>query len=75
MDGQPLKLGNGEIGAFILQALIRKLVEKGVLSADDVRTLLFEAAERLTPVGSPLTPDAARAAVISDLLPAILGRA
>jgi hypothetical protein len=36
-------LGHGEIDILILQALVRKLVVKGVLSADDVRALLFDA--------------------------------
>lgn len=30
-------LGHGEIDTLILQALVRKLVVKGVLSPDDVR--------------------------------------
>ena len=49
-------LAHGEVDVLILQALVRKLIEKGVLSPDDVRALLFEAATRLDPVGSDLTP-------------------
>ena len=45
-------LGHGEIDVLILQALVRKLVAKGVLSPDDVQSLLFEAAKGLDLVGS-----------------------
>ena len=34
-------LAHGEIDVLILQALVRKLVVKGVLSPDDVRALLL----------------------------------
>jgi hypothetical protein len=37
----------GEVEGLILQALVRKLVAKGVLSQDDVRTLLLDAVMRL----------------------------
>lgn len=66
-------LGHGEIDVLILQALVRKLVANGVLSPDDVRALLFEAATRLDPVGSDLTPEAAHILVEEDLAPAFLG--
>ena len=66
-------LGHGEIDVLILQALVRKLVAKGVLSPDDVRALLFEAATRLDLVGSDLTPEAAHIIVEEDLAPAFLG--
>jgi hypothetical protein len=33
-------LGHGEIDVLILQALVSKLLAKGVLSSDDVRALL-----------------------------------
>ena len=66
-------LAHGEVDVLILQALVRKLIEKGVLSPDDVRALLFEAATRLDPVGSDLTPQAAQIIVQEDLLPAFLG--
>jgi hypothetical protein len=66
-------LGHGKIDVLILQALVRKLVANGVLSPDDVRALLFEAATRLDPVGSDLTPEAARILVEEDLAPAFLG--
>ena len=52
---------------------MRKLVVKGVLSPDDVRELLFEAATRLDLVGSDLTPEAAHVIVEEDLAPAFLG--
>jgi len=66
-------LAHGEVDVLILQALVRKLIEKGVLSPDDVKALLFEAATRLDMVGSELTPQAARIIVQEDLLPAFLG--
>lgn len=37
----------GEVEGLILQALVRKLVAKGILSQDDVRTLLLDAVTRL----------------------------
>jgi hypothetical protein len=66
-------LAHGEIDVLILQALVRKLVVKGVLSPDDVRALLFDAATRLDLVGSEQTPQAAHIMVEEDLLPAFLG--
>jgi hypothetical protein len=66
-------LAHGEIDVLILQALVRKLVVKGVLSPDDVRALLFDAATRLDPVGSDLTPETAHVLVEEDLVPAFLG--
>jgi hypothetical protein len=68
------RLAHGEIDVLILQALVRKLLAKGVLSPDDVRALLFEAATRLDTVGSNLTPEAARVIVEEELAPAFLGR-
>jgi hypothetical protein len=65
-------LGHGEIDVLILQALVRKLVAKGVLSPDDVQSLLFEAAKGLDLVGSELTAEAARIIVQEDLAPAFL---
>jgi hypothetical protein len=65
--------GHGEIDALILRALVRKLIAKGVLSPDDVRSLLFDAATRLDLVGSDLTAEAARTIVEEDLAPAFLG--
>jgi hypothetical protein len=64
-------LAHGEIDVLILQALVR--VVKGLLSPDDVRALLFDAATRLDLVGSDLTPEAARVIVQEDLAPAFLG--
>jgi len=66
-------LAHGEIDVLILQALVRKLLAKGVLAPDDVRALLFDAATRLDLVGSDLTPEAARVIVQEDLAPAFLG--
>lgn len=73
MTAKAAQLGHGEIDVLILQALVRKLVATGVLSPDDVRALLFEAATRLDPVGSNLTPEVARTIVEEDLAPAFLG--
>ena len=69
----PSETEHGEIDALILRALVRKLIAKGVLSPDDVRALLFEAATRLDVVGSDLTAQAARTVVEEDLAPAFLG--
>jgi hypothetical protein len=66
-------LGHGEIDTLILQALVRKLVAKGVLTPDEVRALLFNAATRLDLVGSEQTPQAARNIVEQNLVPAFLG--
>lgn len=73
MSGRLATLGHGEIDSLILQALVRKLVGKNVLSPDDVRALLFEAATRLDLVGSNQTPQAAQIIVEEDLVPAFLG--
>jgi hypothetical protein len=73
MLGQSATPGHGEIDILILQALVRKLVAKCVLSPDDVRALLFDAATRLDQVGSAQTPQAAQAIVEEDLAPAFLG--
>lgn len=63
-------LGHGEINALILQALIHKLVAKNVLSVEDLREVLLDAATRLDLDGSPQTPQAARIIVEEDLMPA-----
>ena len=73
MIGRLTPPGHGKSDTLILQALVRKLVVKGVLSPDDVRALLFEAATRLDLVGSEQTPQAAHIMVEEDLLPAFLG--
>jgi hypothetical protein len=75
MTEKVASLAHGEVDVLILQALVRKLIEMGVLSPDDVlQALLFEAATRLDLVGSELTPQAARIIVQEDLAPAFLGR-
>ena len=66
-------LAHGEIDTLILQALVRKLVVKRILSPDDVRALLLDAATRLDLVGNPITPEAARDIVEEELAPAFLG--
>jgi hypothetical protein len=73
MIEKEVRLAHGEIDVLILQALVRKLLAKGVLSSDDVRALLFDAATHLDLVGSDLTPEAARVIVQEDLAPAFLG--
>jgi len=73
MTEKVASLAHGELNVLILQALVRKLIEKGVLSPDDVKALLFEAATRLDLVGSEQTPQAAHIIVQEDLVPAFLG--
>ena len=73
MTEKVASLAHGEIDVLILRALVRKLIEKGVLSPDDVKALLFEAATRLDLVGSEQTPQAAHIIVQEDLAPAFLG--
>jgi hypothetical protein len=73
MIAKAAPLAHGEIDVLILQAMVRKLVVKGVLSPDDVRALLFDAATRLDLVGGDLTPEAAHVIVEEDLVPAFLG--
>jgi len=70
---KPTQLAHGQIDVLILQALVRKLVMKGVLSPDEVRAMLLEAAKNLDLVGSELTPEAARIIIQEDLMPAFLG--
>jgi hypothetical protein len=67
--------GRGDIESLILQALVRKLVAKDLLSADDVRDVLFDAATRLDLVGSDQTAQVARIVVEEDLAPVFLGEA
>ena len=67
--------GHGELDALVLRALMRKLVASGVLSPDDVRALLLDAAKGIDLVGSELTAEAASIIVEEDLLPAFLGNA
>lgn len=66
--------GHGEIDGLILQALVRKLVAKGILSSDDVKDMLFEVATHVDLVGSAQTPEAARIMVEEDLVPVFLGK-
>jgi len=73
MTEKVASLAHGEVDVLILQALVRKLIEKGVLSPDDVKALLFDAATRLDLVGSKQTPQAAHIMVQEDLAPAFLG--
>ena len=66
-------LERGEIDTFILQALICKLIAKGILSPDDVKALLLDAAMRSGAPADSLTPEAARSIVEEELAPAFLG--
>ncbi|PXV59044.1 hypothetical protein SAMN04487785_11738 [Dyella jiangningensis] len=67
LDATP-GLGNTTLEAQILRALVRKLVEKGVLSSGDVRSLLLEATEHLdTVVGNNLTVEEAQSMIKGDL--------
>lgn len=63
---------SGETTALILRALVRKLVDKGVLSPDEVRALLVEAASGLDVDGGKLTPEAAQSIAREDLAPLFL---
>ena len=65
-------VGEGQIVPLILQALTRKLVAKGVLSPDEVRELLIDAATQLNVLGSEQTRGAATAIVDESLAPAFL---
>ncbi len=71
-EEQPL--GHRDIQTLILRALVRKLMEKGLLSETDVRVLLLEAAKGLDIVGGNLTPQAARDIAEDDLVRQFLGR-
>ena len=66
-------LGDGPIVGLVLEALVRTLLAKNVLSSDEVRALLFEAATSLDVEGSPQTPQAAKIMVDEDLAPVFLG--
>jgi hypothetical protein len=72
MTGKAVPLGHNDIEALILRALVRKLIVKGVLSPDDVRALLLDAAKGLDVGGGNLRPDAARRIVEEDLAPGFL---
>lgn len=60
--------------SLVIRGLVRMLIAKGVMSTDDLKTLLFEAATHQDVVGGRQTPEAAKVAVEEDLLPAFLGR-
>lgn len=65
-------LGSGNIESLILQFLVRKLIAKSVLSPDDVRDLLVDAATHLNVDGGEQTPQAARVIVEENLAPPFL---
>jgi hypothetical protein len=67
--------GGDDVNALILQALMRKLIETGVLSPDDARAVLLDAATRLDVEGERQTPQAARTMALEELAPAFIGTA
>ena len=69
--GAGREFGRGQIVRPL--ELGQELVAKGVLSPDDVKALLFEAATRVDLVGSEQTSQAAHIMVQEDLAPAFLG--
>lgn len=68
MMEEDLPLGHRDIEPLILRALVRKLHQKGVLSGEDVRALLLEAADGMQIEGGTLTRQAARDIVTEDLI-------
>jgi hypothetical protein len=60
--------------ALILRALVRMLMSKGLLSEDDVRAFLLDAANNAAVNGGSLTKKAAQDIVKEDLAPAFIGR-
>jgi hypothetical protein len=60
---------------LVLRGLVRKLIAKNLISTEDLRAILLEAAVHQDVVGGRQTPEAARIAVEEDLLPAFLGPA
>jgi polyhydroxyalkanoate synthesis regulator phasin len=75
MNGAQAMQGRGNIDALVLRMLVRTLVAKGVLTQDEVRTLLFETAKQMNEVGSEQTDQAAWSMVNEDLAPHFLGQA
>lgn len=65
--------GPSDMDSLVLRALVRKLMTKGLLSEDDVRTLLLDAAKDVDVGGGPLTIQAARDIVAEELAPQYLG--
>lgn len=65
---EDLPLGKRDIDPLILRALVRTLCAKGILSGEDVRALLLEAAEGLDIEGGAITRQAASDIVSEDLL-------
>lgn len=74
MSKENLSSGPRPMELLVLRALVRKLVERRVLSPEDVRSLLEDAAGAFDVVGGELTPEAARNLVEEDLAPLFLGR-
>lgn len=70
-----MQLGQDQITNLILRSLVRKLIQKGVLSDDEVRSILTEAAHGLDVIGSDLTDHAVKNIVETDLIPAFIDAA
>lgn len=69
-----LPMDNGKTANLILVALVRKLIDRNVLSDEDVRDLLRDAASGLGDIADDeLTPQAAQAFAEENLIPAFLG--
>lgn len=68
------QLGTGTIEETILVALVKKLMARNVLSGDDVRAVLLEAATNLNQLGEVQTPEAAQRMVDEDLAPLFFGK-
>ncbi len=74
MNDRVTPSGHGNIDQLILQALVRRLLAKNLLSQDDLRDILFDAATRLDVLGTEQTPQVARVMVEEDLLPLFLDK-
>jgi hypothetical protein len=72
MDDDMAPPGHGEIDTFILQALVRRLIAKGLLTTDEVRATLFDAASHLKMFGTPITTATAQDYVEDELVPVFL---
>ncbi|WP_267221562.1 hypothetical protein [Dyella silvae] len=73
MNANTMHLGQGDIEPLILRALVRKLIAKNVLSPDDLKSLLLDAARHSDlVVGNNLTEQEALHIVEGDLLPTFL---
>lgn len=65
---------NVEVTNHILQMLVRTLIEKNVLSEEDVREFLLQAALRNNGADGSVSPEAAREIATGELIPAFFGQ-